>query len=96
MVKKNPGHIPERTCISCSKKGPKGSFLRVVRLKDGSVVVSTDPKIYGRSAYVCPSVDCIERSVKRLEGKVKIKLSDEDRQRIKNDLLALLNTQGEG
>lgn len=96
MVKKRPGHIPERTCISCSRKGPKGSFLRVVRLPDGSVVVSVDPKVYGRSAYVCPSVDCIERSLKRLEGKVKIKLNEEDRQKIKNDLLALLKVQGEG
>lgn len=95
MVKKRPGHVPERTCIGCGKKSAKQNFLRVVRLKDGSVIVTMDSKVHGRSAYVCPNPTCVNASIRKLEAKVKIKLSDEEKQRVKEELLKLLPGQGE-
>ena len=43
---------PERTCVGCRGKAPKGSLLRLVRSAGGSVDVDPLGTAPGRGAYV--------------------------------------------
>lgn len=55
--------IPERTCIVCRKKGDKSSFIRIVKTKD-SIVLDKTGKVAGRGAYICDSIECINKCKK--------------------------------
>lgn len=52
-----------RRCLSCRKTGPKSAFWRIVRLHP-SGTVQLDQGM-GRSAYLCPQVDCLQRAQKK-------------------------------
>ena len=65
-----------RRCVSCRKTAPKESFWRIVR-------VASNQKIHldrgmGRSAYLCPNIDCLARakSKNRLSSCLKTKVPD--------------------
>lgn len=55
----------KRRCIGCGRDDSKDSFIRSVRMSDGSVIVPADAKAQGRGAYVCRDLDCIRRARKR-------------------------------
>ncbi|HEY9828104.1 MAG TPA: YlxR family protein [Stenomitos sp.] len=60
-----------RRCISCRVAGHKAQFLRVVREHlSGTITLNRG---MGRSAYVCPTLDCIRlaQKKKRLERALK-------------------------
>lgn len=52
--------INYRRCISCKKIASKREFWRIVRLPNSSEIVF-DQGI-GRSAYVCPKLDCLQKA----------------------------------
>ncbi|MCX7831945.1 MAG: YlxR family protein [Actinobacteria bacterium] len=95
MIKKKIGHIPERTCLACGRKSSKKDFLRIVRTKEGNIIVTNDKRVQGRSAYICHTVGCVENSVKKLERVFKIKINEEEKTRVRKELLALLEGRGE-
>lgn len=95
MTKKRVRHIPQRTCLGCGKKSSKEVFLRIVRIKEGSIVVTKDRRVHGRSAYTCRNVACVANSVKKLERAFKIKIDEEEKRKLQEKLLALLEEQGE-
>jgi len=49
---------PERSCISCRKKGSKGELVKLARTPSG-VVWDYGEKLPGRGAYVCAEPACI-------------------------------------
>jgi predicted RNA-binding protein YlxR (DUF448 family) len=55
-------HVPQRTCLGCRQRRPKGELVRLVRRPDGRVVA--DARGPGRGAYVCAARACLERAVK--------------------------------
>jgi len=52
--------IPERTCIACRARGPKGSFVRIVRTPEGRVAFDPTGREAGRGAYLHPG--CLDRA----------------------------------
>lgn len=58
-----------RTCIGCRTRHPPGSLLRVRRAASGDIVPAVRRSELaatgGRSAYLCPSLQCFNRAVKR-------------------------------
>ncbi|HTY79933.1 MAG TPA: YlxR family protein [Candidatus Bathyarchaeia archaeon] len=54
---------PQRTCIGCRKKWPKGGLVRLVRGTDGRVVVDDDGRAEGRGAYVCLDPSCLGKAL---------------------------------
>ncbi len=86
--------IVERKCISCGRKGAKESFIRVVRTGEGKILVSTDRKISGRSAYICPNEDCIRTATKRLPRALKINLDKNTLDSIENEIKEYLSFLG--
>lgn len=77
-------HIPLRTCVVCRESSAKKTLLRVVRTKDdaGVQTVRTDStgKANGRGAYVCKTVECIEKAIKqkRFERSLSATIVSED------------------
>ncbi|MEW6582916.1 MAG: YlxR family protein [Actinomycetota bacterium] len=61
-------HVPERRCVGCGTRAPKGALARfaVVRGGDGAVLVRDDRAVAGgRGVYVCRREECFQRAVKR-------------------------------
>lgn len=71
--------IPERKCLGCNVRRPKGELIRVVRLKDGTVTLDKTGKVSGRGAYICPDINCYNkaRKTKRFETNLEIAIPDE-------------------
>ena len=71
--------IPLRTCMGCNKKKPKKELVRIVKNKDGEIFIDRTGKADGRGAYICDSVECLEKVVKskRLEKVLESKISEE-------------------
>jgi uncharacterized protein len=52
-----------RCCLSCRKVGPKEAFWRIVRCH-GDRTIQLDTGM-GRSAYLCPTADCLKQAQKK-------------------------------
>ena len=71
--------IPLRTCMGCNEKKPKKELVRIVKNKDGEIFIDRVGKADGRGAYICDSIDCLERIIKskRLEKVLEVKIPEE-------------------
>ena len=56
--------IPMRTCVACRTARPKRELIRIVHNKEGETFVDTTGKMNGRGAYICASVECLEKADK--------------------------------
>ena len=74
-----PKRIPMRQCTGCREMKPKGELIRVVKSPEGEVSLDHRGKKPGRGAYVCPSADCLKRSIKSraLERAFSVQVSED-------------------
>lgn len=81
--------IPQRMCLGCQVMKPKKELIRVVKSPDGDIKVDLTGKSPGRGAYICKSVDCLEKAfkAKRFEKNFETKISEDIYQRLKEELL---------
>ena len=70
---------PERTCSVCGKKAEKSDFLRVVKNKEGMVLIDYTMKADGRGAYICKNSEWIRAAAKKraLERSFKSKIDSD-------------------
>ena len=54
---------PRRTCVGCRQVRPKATLVRLVGGEDGQVRVDRGGESVGRGAYVCPTVDCLDKAL---------------------------------
>ena len=54
--------IPMRTCVVTHEKLPKMELVRVVRTKEGEVMVDLTGKANGRGAYLKKDIAAIEKA----------------------------------
>ena len=57
-------HEPERTCIGCRGVFEKDAVVRIVAGPSG-IVIDYREKLPGRAAYVCPTMECISKSLSK-------------------------------
>ena len=71
--------IPLRTCMGCNEKKPKKELVRIVKNKDGEIFIDRTGKADGRGAYICDSIECLEKVIKskRLERVLEIQILEE-------------------
>lgn len=57
----------DRRCVSCRKVAPKNQFWRVVRCYPSKEVKIDlgDARLAGRSAYLCPTPECLQMAQKK-------------------------------
>ena len=72
-------NIPLRTCMGCNEKKPKKELVRIVKNKEGQISLDKTGKAEGRGAYICDSVECLEKVAKskRLEKALESQISEE-------------------
>ena len=56
--------IPMRMCIACKTMLPKKEMLRIVKNKEGEIVLDRTGKVSGRGAYICGNPECLKKLVK--------------------------------
>ena len=80
--------IPQRTCIGCNLKANKNSFIRIVKNKEGKITVDRTGKASGRGAYICDSIECLEKAIKgkKLEKAFEMKIDEN----VYNDLRGVM------
>ena len=90
-MQNTPRKMPERRCCSCGQKKPKGEPIRVVRMPDGTVTADPSGRMSGRGAYLCRSMDCLEKAIRSrgLERSLKVKIPDEVYETLKEELKCL-------
>ena len=71
--------IPLRTCMGCNEKKPKKELVRIVKNKDEKIFIDRTGKADGRGAYICDSMECLEKVIKskRLERVLEIQIPEE-------------------
>ena len=58
------GGSPRRTCVGCRAVRDQGRLIRIVADAAGGVAVHPT-RVVGRSAYLCPSLACLEQALRR-------------------------------
>jgi uncharacterized protein len=81
--------IPQRMCLGCQEMKPKKELIRVVKNAEGIIKVDLTGKAPGRGAYICKSVECLDKAIKtkRFERAFETKISDEIFERLREELL---------
>lgn len=71
-----PKKTPMRMCVACRQMRPKKELVRIVRTPEGDVRLDTTGRANGRGAYLCASIECLNRAVKTraLERALEAKL----------------------
>ena len=71
--------IPQRKCVACNESKPKKELIRVVKSKDGIMDVDLTGKKNGRGAYICSSIDCLNKvkKNKKLDRALEAQVPDE-------------------
>jgi len=66
----------------------KKELIRIVRTPEGGVEVDRTGKRAGRGAYICPSQECLEQSIKgkRLQKALEKEIPAEILERIKEEV----------
>lgn len=66
----------QRKCMACNAKKNKYDLIRIVRNSKGEVLLDKTGKLDGRGAYICNSMECLERTIKtnRMEKMLKSKI----------------------
>jgi len=70
MMRRSPrpsppdGGSPRRTCVGCRAARDQDGLVRIVADAAGGVAVNPTC-VVGRSAYLCPSLACLEQALRR-------------------------------
>lgn len=92
MAESETKRKPERTCIACRRKGAPDSFFRIARRNDEELGLFDRKQSQGRTAYVCPVEQCIEKALAkdRLARALKKPVGEAARARLKDLLICKL------
>lgn len=81
--------IPMRMCNGCMEMKPKKELIRVVKTNEEEVLVDLTGKKSGRGAYVCKSIECLEKAfkAKRLNKNLQTNISEDIYNKLKEEIL---------
>ena len=81
--------IPMRMCNGCMEMKPKKELIRVVKTNEEEVLVDLTGKKSCRGAYVCKSIECLEKAfkAKRLNKNLQTNISDDIYNKLKEEIL---------
>ena len=72
--------------MGCNSKKDKNELIRIVKNNKNEITVDKTGKLEGRGAYICNSMECLEKSIKsrRIEKAIEAKISDEIFEQLKS------------
>ena len=85
--------IPKRLCVACREMREKGELVRITKSKDGAISLDLTGKLPGRGAYICRSVDCLNRArkIRALERAFASDISDAVYETLAKELMGAEN-----
>ena len=80
--------VPMRQCTGCQEMKNKKEMIRVLKTSEGEILLDATGKKNGRGAYLCRSMDCLEKAIRSrgLERSLKVKIPDEVYETLKEEL----------
>lgn len=80
--------VPQRMCTGCMEMKPKKELIRVVKDTDGDISVDLTGKKNGRGAYVCRTIECLEKAfkAKRLQKNLEAQIDEEIYVRLRDEI----------
>ena len=87
--------VPLRKCLGCNEQKQKRELIRVVRTKEGQVLLDFTGRANGRGAYICANPECLTKAEKRksLERALETEISKELYEQLRSEITK--NTQSE-
>ncbi len=81
--------VPVRKCVACRQHREKKDLLRVVRIKEGDVLVDFTHRANGRGAYICRDLSCYDKAIKQeaFQRALKCKVDDAALKAIKEAII---------
>lgn len=66
--------IPMRQCVGCREMKVKKEMIRIIKTAENEILLDKTGKKNGRGAYLCPTLDCLQKAAKNrgLERSLKI------------------------
>ena len=82
--------VPLRQCVACREMKPKKELVRIIRTDDKEYKVDFTGKLNGRGAYICNSIECMDRCVKSksLSKSFKENISQDTYTRLKEEFIS--------
>ena len=76
--------VPQRTCVACRQTKDEKDLIRVVRTPGGEIEIDETGKKDGRGAYICPTLECMNKVMKgnQLEHTLKSSITGENREKL--------------
>ena len=80
--------IPLRKCIGCGEMKPKSELIRVVKSPEGEISLDKTGRKNGRGAYICNSVECFNKAIRKkaFDRAFGVSLSDELKDSIREEI----------
>ena len=80
-----------RQCTGCQEMKNKKEMIRVLKTSEGEILLDATGKKNGRGAYLCRSMDCLEKAIRSrgLERSLKVKIPYEVYETLKEELKCL-------
>ncbi len=71
--------IPLRQCVGCGSMKSKKEMMRVLKTAEDGIILDTTGKKNGRGAYLCVSMECLQKARKNkgLERSFKMSIPNE-------------------
>ena len=89
MTQNEAKRLPTRKCTGCGEHFPKNTLVRILRTKEGSILLDLTGKLSGRGAYICKSAECLKkaRKAQRIERSLECKIPDDIYEKIEGELI---------
>lgn len=86
MAAKNK--TPLRQCTGCREMKSKKEMIRVLKTPEDEIVLDTTGRKNGRGAYVCPSIECLDKAIRNhgIERSLKTSVPEEVYEDLKKEL----------
>ena len=80
--------VPMRLCTGCGEMKPKKELIRVLKAEDDSFQIDVTGKKNGRGAYICKSLECLDKACKNrgLERSLKTGIPKEIKENLLKEL----------
>ena len=83
--------VPSRICVGCREAKEKRSMVRIVKTAQDEICLDETGKKHGRGAYICKSVECLQRALqtKGLERSLKAPVPEDVVNLLKEEMSAV-------
>ena len=83
--------VPSRICVGSREAKEKRSMVRIVKTTQNEICLDETGKKNGRGAYICKSVECLQRALqtKGLERSLKSPVPDDVVNLLKEEMSVL-------